>query len=167
MIAFEPNASARRVLNRHLRMNEIDRRVTVVPCALSHTQGTAMFFSAPAHGMSRLGRPNPVIADQAEARRVQVSTLDAYVEATGIAPDWLIVDVEGFEIAVLRGAMRTVRALPDLQLVVEIHPSAWPAAETSREEAEEILKGLRLRPVPLTGQVDPMGEYGIVHLERC
>ena len=44
VIAFEPNASARRVLNRHLRMNEIDRRVTVVPSALSHTQGTAMFF---------------------------------------------------------------------------------------------------------------------------
>jgi FkbM family methyltransferase len=39
---------------------------------------------------------------------VEVLTLDGYVEATGIAPDFVKVDVEGFEWEVLQGAARLV-----------------------------------------------------------
>lgn len=47
--------------------------------------------------------------DQPEQRRIQVTTLDAVMEASGLAgPYGLKIDVEGFELPVLRGATRTL-----------------------------------------------------------
>jgi hypothetical protein len=45
-----------------------------------------------------------------------------------------------------------------------MHPSFWTILGTSRAQAEGLLRELGLRAVPLTGQADPLGEYGVVHL---
>jgi hypothetical protein len=45
-----------------------------------------------------------------------------------------------------------------------MHPDAWLQSGTSRAEADDLLRELRLQAIPLTGQADPMDEYGIVHL---
>jgi hypothetical protein len=51
-----------------------------------------------------------------------------------------------------------------LDIVVEMHPNVWNSANTTRDRAEGLLADLSLRAVPLTGQSDPLGDYGIVHL---
>ncbi|MDQ6666516.1 MAG: FkbM family methyltransferase, partial [Acidobacteriota bacterium] len=115
--------------------------------------------------MSRLGAPNRVIADRAVPISVKVIALDSYCESTGTLPDVLLIDIEGFEIAALAGAARVIRKRGnDLAIVVEMHPAAWDSADTTRAQAESLLVSLRLRAVPLTGQTDPLGEYGQVQL---
>jgi len=51
-----------------------------------------------------------------------------------------------------------------LTIVVEMHPSVWNSALTTRSDAEAILADLDLYPVPLTGQRDPLADHGSVHL---
>ena len=46
-----------------------------------------------------------------------------------------------------------------------MHPHLWAASNTSREEMETLLAELGLHPAPLTGQADPLGDYGLVSLE--
>ena len=49
------------------------------------------------------------------------------------------VDVEGFELEVLRGSRRTIEGSPDLALLVEINPAAQAAAD---HETDELLDEL-------------------------
>jgi hypothetical protein len=110
--------------------------------------------------MSRLGEPNPLLHDVAELK-VRTVTLDSFLTS---APDWMVIDTEGFEIAVLRGGRRIVQACK--ATIVELHPSAWPVAGTTREDLESLLDELSLTLTPLSGQSDPLSHWGHVALQR-
>lgn len=166
VIAFEPNPGARSVLEKHVRINGLSSRVEVVPAAVGAAEGVATLFAADADGMSRLGAPNAALSNRVVPITVPVLTLDAYCEKRRLAPDWLFLDIEGFEIAALAGAVGLINQRKSaLGIVVEMHPSVWASADTSRAKAEAVLASLGRRAVPLTGQVDPLGEHGLVFLE--
>ena len=168
VIAFEPNPSALAVLRRHVEMNGLTERVTVVPAAVGAAVGAAVLYAAEVDGMSRLGEPNRLIADRVSEIRVPVVTLDEFCAEESITPDWLFMDIEGFEIAALEGARRLIAARgAALNIVVEMHPGIWDSADTTRADAESLLSELKLRVVPLTGQADPLGDQGLVYLEHC
>jgi FkbM family methyltransferase len=165
--AFEPNPAALSILHRHIHMNELSERVTVVPTAIGATTGEAVLYAAGADGMSRMGAPNRAIADQVQPITVRLTTLDDYCQRARLTPDWLMIDIEGFEIAALEGARRLIESRGrSLGIVVEMHPNVWPSAQTTRAMAEALLADLKLKVVPLTGQSDPLNDYGLVHLEH-
>ncbi len=167
VIAFEPNPGARAVLERHIQLNGLGERVTVVPCAVGAEGGTATLYAAEADGMSRLAEPNAALAGQVKPLAVPVVTLDEYCEKERVTPDWLFLDIEGFEIAALRGARGLIeKRRSALGIIVEMHPDVWGSANTPRPVAEATLAELGLRAVPLTGQRDPLGEHGQVYLEH-
>jgi hypothetical protein len=100
--------------------------------------------------------------------KVPVVTLDGFCEARGLEPDWLFMDIEGFELAALAGARGLLsKGGGGPEVVVEMHPDVWASAGTTREGGEALLAELGLRAVPLMGQRDALGEHGIVHLERA
>ena len=165
VIAFEPNPAARVTLQRHITLNGLAGRVTVVAAAVSDEAGEAVLYASGADGRSRLAEPNIELARGVTPIGVPVVTLDEHCMMTRIRPDWLFIDIEGFEIAALRGARALIRALGSaLGIVVEMHPSVWASARTSRAQAESLLRELQLRPVALTGQTDPLAEHGLVWL---
>jgi FkbM family methyltransferase len=161
IVAFEPNPHAREILRRHLRFNQLESRVQIVDAAVAAREGESTFFAdRTGDGMSRLGEPNPLLHDVAELK-VRTVTLDSFLTS---APDWMVIDTEGFEIAVLRGGRRIVQACK--ATVVELHPSAWPVAGTTREDLESLLDELSLTLTPLSGQSDPLSHWGHVALQR-
>jgi FkbM family methyltransferase len=166
VVAFEPNPEARRVLEYHLRINGISDRVTVVPSAVGKTSGKATLYALGADGMSRLNAPNTAIADKVSALDVSIVSIDDYISQSGITPDILMIDVEGFEIAALAGAKRLIQERRDLLIVVEMHPNVWPSADTTRKFAEDLLDELQLTPIPLQGQSDALDDHAIVHLQQ-
>jgi FkbM family methyltransferase len=166
VVAFEPNPAAQTVLRRHVSMNGLGSRVEIVGYAVGAQEGEASFFSAGEDGMSRLGAPNRLIADKTQRSTVRVTTLDAYTAATNVEPDWLLMDIEGFEIQALLGARELIRRRRGhLGIVVEMHPGVWDSAETTRQRARDVLADLGLRPVALGNQREPMEEHGLVYLE--
>lgn len=167
VVAFEPNPGAREVLERHVRFNCMGDRVTIVAAAVSARAGNATLYAAGADGTSRLGEPHEAMAGRAREINVPVVTLDGYCEGAGLAPDWLFIDIEGFEVAALEGARGLIKARGrEMGVVVEMHPNAWRAAGTDRARLERLLGELELDAVPLTGQRDALGEHGLVHLSR-
>jgi len=163
--AFEPNPAALSILYRHIHMNDLNERVTVVPTAIGATNGEAVLYAAGADGMSRMGAPNSAIADRVQPITVQLTTLDDYCQRARLSPDWLMIDIEGFEIAALEGARRLIESRGrSLGIVVEMHPNVWPSGQTTRAQAEALLADLKLKAVPLMGQSDPLNDYGLVHL---
>ena len=111
--------------------------------------------------MSRLGARNPLLHDVAELT-VRTVTLDSFLTR---APDWMVIDTEGFEIEVLRGGRRIVQECK--AIVVELHPSDWHVAGTTRADLENLLDELSLTLIPLSGQLDPLSQWGHVALQRA
>ena len=162
VFAFEPNPATRRALERHVSLNGFEDRVTVRPEAVSDAVGEATFNASGVEGYSRLGVENPDLPGGA-AITVPVTTLDAFCQGEEVTPDWIVLDIEGYEAAALRGASATLARRPGV--VVEMHPSLWAASNTSRAEMEALLSEFGLQVTTLTGQADPLAEYGLVALE--
>ena len=166
VVAFEPNPTARDVLQRNVRLNGLSSRITVEGSAVGAVAGTATLYDAGnTSGLSRLGAPNPESRGDRARVDVPVISLDEYCERHALTPDWLLIDVEGAELDVLLGAERLL-ARPDLGVVVEMHKELLYSSGATRERFAMTVVRAGRRIVPLTGQADPLAQYGTVALER-
>jgi FkbM family methyltransferase len=165
VIAFEPNPDAREMLLKHVYLNNLENRVEIIADAVGAVKGKATLYKAGADGMSRLGAPNENIGQKISTITVPVTTLDDFTEKTGLFPDWLLIDIEGFEITALEGAAKLIdKGRGRLGIIVEMHPNAWAIAGTELKTAETLFSKMGLRCNPLTGQKDPLREHGLVWL---
>lgn len=154
VIAFEPNPATAAILGRHVRMNGLLDRVRVEPVAVGRARGRARLYDTQAgSGISRLGAKHPYHGDRVPASiEVPVVSVDEYCDAHRLEPDWLIVDVEGFEFEVLRGAREVIgRRGAALSILVELHPYMWDDEARRRAEALELFAQLKRRPRGIEG----------------
>jgi FkbM family methyltransferase len=107
VLAFEPNPLARAQLAENVRLNGCTN-VAVVPKAVAGAARRALLH-VPA-------TPDPSFSSLAAGRfaegapiDVEVTTVDAEVDALGLRPSVVKVDVEGGELAVVAGMERTLR----------------------------------------------------------
>jgi FkbM family methyltransferase len=165
IVAFEPNAGTAAVLRRHVHVNGLDARVRIEEAALGRAPGTAVLFGDTGSGLSRLSAPNPDGPAAAGGASVVVLTVDDYCRTHHLEPDWILIDVEGFEFDVLSGAMDTIRRRGRaLSIVIEIHPTLWPLTGWNSSAVEALFHALGRRAVSLVGQRDPLQEYGSIEL---
>jgi FkbM family methyltransferase len=147
VFAFEPAPAIFRGLSRHITMNNLAGVVEPVMAAVGDRVETASLLVAGTHGESRLASPGD---DPGSKVDVSMTTVDAFCAARALAPRFMKVDVEGFELPVLRGARETIRrAGSSLALFVEMHPSAWPVLGTSKADMLAELDAQSLEIVPL------------------
>ncbi len=101
VVSFEPRAESFTLLERNVAVNHLEDRVVVHRLALGETAGEAI---------SGTLRPDNTGTNRLESRAggdVRVVALDE-VELPGV-PRLLKIDVEGFEMALLRGARQLIR----------------------------------------------------------
>jgi hypothetical protein len=97
---------------------------------------------------------------------VESMTLDAFCNERDLHPQWLVIDVEGEEIAVLKGAHKLLQSRQrTIGVIVEFHPDLWKEAGWSAAELRQLLVECGREIRPLSGQCDPFSEYGQVALE--
>jgi FkbM family methyltransferase len=167
VVAFEPNPYAVRLLKRNLQLNRLDSQVEIAGVAVGEAVGDLTLHVSGVDGMARPMRANPLLP-KTEAIRVPVTTLDRFSESHQLKPDWIVMDIEGWEIAALRGACALLSPMHwQGGIVIELHPNAWPWSGDSRADLEDILVELRRRPIALSGQKDPLAEHGQVYFEPC
>lgn len=147
--AFEPAPETFAGLCRHIELNALNGVVTPLQTAVSDTCATASFLANESHGMNRLVAQVEE-ADASHLVQVPTVTIDEFCSREKTLPDFIKVDVEGFELAVLRGARETIKACGrNLALFVEMHPTTWGEIGISKEEIVEELDRQGLRAVPL------------------
>ncbi len=123
VVAVEPDPSNFRLLERNVSLNGLSN-VVLIPKALSSVAGTRSLALA---GKENTGTSR-VLSGESAARRaaassgvvsVETETLDQLVDAIGLGRiDWLKIDVEGHEIAVLQGGESALRITRWLALEV-------------------------------------------------
>jgi len=128
VVAWEPNSRNRRRLMENLKLN-LFSNVIVRPYGLSSRSATGeMSFDRLLPGMATL---DSAVASGGEHETVELRTLDG--EEGLEPPDLVKIDVEGFELEVLKGAIKTLQRGPDLFL--EMHGAD---AEDKRRRVREI-----------------------------
>jgi len=117
VIAIEPNPDLLRLLHANVGINWSGAPVRIEPVAVAETPGEMVLSIA--NDRAANGTLAPVEAEGQSLRthRVTVTRLDELLRDEPRI-DLIKIDVEGFEPAVLRGAVDTL-ARPDLRLVVE------------------------------------------------
>jgi len=120
VVAYEPHASTRRYLEQHLAWNGGTANTVIRDICLGASAGRATFYCVPDRAEGRNGL---VPIDGFQQQAVQVTTLDLEVEALGLAPSVLKIDVEGAEWDVLRGAQQTLRNFHP-RISLSLHPQA-------------------------------------------
>ncbi len=152
VFAFEPAPAVHEALARHIRLNQLAGVVQPVASAVSDGETEASLMVAGTSGESRLA----VAGDTGDVCSVPLTTIDGFCAREGLAPDFIKVDVEGWELAVLRGARETIRSRGDrLSLFVELHPSIWPQIGVTRDDLLAELDVQQLDVVPLIPGDDP------------
>ena len=115
IFAFEPSAVAFEALSTRFRS---DPRVTSLQTAVGSENGKAfLYFDTPGSGLSSLSRRrlNHFEIEFSKFQEVQVLQLDTWADETGVAPDFIKLDVEGHELAVLQGATEVLRSVKVVQ----------------------------------------------------
>jgi len=121
VLAFEPEPSNCRWIRKSIHANGYSN-ITLFEMALSDENGEAQLNLGAKSGWHTLipgqkGRGRGVI-------EVLTRSLDSILEEKGLAQSirMIKIDVEGAEMAVLKGAINTLRANPEVVLLLDLHP---------------------------------------------
>lgn len=126
VIALEPVPKIYAALTGNVAHNQFGARVTTLNMALGEKDGVVSFHEAENSTMGSLAVEG-YRGQQGQVIQVVCRTLDSIVEEMNLAPDFIKIDVEGFEHQVLKGGERTLSKFRP-QIVLEANPGD-PVAE--------------------------------------
>jgi FkbM family methyltransferase len=108
VFAFEPSPETVAVLRRHLTNNGMTDRVEIVQAAVGPEEGEVNFYMAGTHPSNTLA-PTSVDPVKLTPVTVKAVTVDGFCRQRQLKPTILKIDVEGWELQVLRGATEVIQ----------------------------------------------------------
>jgi FkbM family methyltransferase len=156
VFAFEPDPAAGAGLHEHIGLNAVGDRVTVVAAAVADgSHAMLRFVLGESPGVSRLAPPRE--APAGKTLEVRTLSIDQFCAEHRLVPRVIKIDVEGTELAALRGARATIaHAGSGLQLFVEMHPQLWDAVGISADEVRRECEAQGLVPERLDGSTQDL-----------
>jgi FkbM family methyltransferase len=143
VIAFEAHPVIYGYLSRNVEANGLSQ-VRALQLALGEAPGQIEIVSVANPGESHVAARGEHASGAAV---VAMATLDDVLAGEGIGPvDYLKIDVEGFELPVLRGARRTIAASPAIVVQTELQDQHASRYGFRTEEVASLLSELGLRP---------------------
>ena len=170
IFAFEPDPTNFGLLQRNAQVNWIDKpNIVLERLAVSAEPGSAILHRNPEKPANNSFLP-PTDQERAfnvfESYEVQTTSLDEYFRDKSSGIDLIKIDVEGHELAALKGARITIEANPHLQLVFEWDPPRWARCRVTSDDLLAFLDEMNLSPALISsrGQVVPVSKDELANL---
>ncbi len=120
---FEPNPAMVERIQASIILNGATN-VHLVPRTVSNVSGQEISFYVPVGAGHNSGRASAVKFDDLSSSvkevKVLTTSLDDYLEEHQVKPDFMKIDIEGFEINAFRGMERTMRSHPPKLIISEL-----------------------------------------------
>lgn len=147
VFSFEPDRDAARVQMANIRMNKLERKISLRNLAVSNIIGEVKFSSQGGNSNSHLVKGNGNTGKSSDIISVPSSTLAALLQELP-APTFVKIDTEGAEIDILREASALLSDR-NIKFVCELHPFAWEEMNVSYQDLLNILEPYNRSLTPL------------------
>jgi FkbM family methyltransferase len=156
VICFEPNPACADAIDEHKAMNEI-HNISVRRCALGAAAGTLTLSLTSDHsGTATLA------SVEASLGSMQVPVRIGDDELAAVTPRGIKIDVEGFELEVLKGLAKTLAAHKPF-LITELLEEHLARAGTSPAEVADYLGGFGYKPFGISTARSPVRHDLVLH----
>jgi FkbM family methyltransferase len=137
ILMLEPSISAFEFLSDRFKDSD---NITIIRKAVSNKDGDASFFEEP-----RCGETSSLLSSFSDSnsikRKISVTTIDSLINEFGLKKvDFLKIDVEGFDLHVLKGAADSL-GKNKIQFIQFEYNAPWAKAGSTLNEAIDFLKG--------------------------
>lgn len=123
VVSFEPATESFASLIDHIQRNGLRNIVSPYQLLVGDKCGKCFFVEEGTNGTNRIGG-SPFQSQRAKTVLKEMITLDEFFIKEGISPDFIKIDVEGYEMSVLKGAHNILRS-KRCPILCELHPSYW------------------------------------------
>jgi len=152
VLALEPHVESFEFLERTVHSNNPNMPVSLEKTAAGREVGECILYGNPYNKGDNRTAPSPELIP---CGKVRSSTLDSLCATHGIRNiDFLKIDVQGGELAVLRGAERVLGASPDCILMSEVWPGGMARYGHSIAEFTDCLSQMGFRTELVFGRKD-------------
>ena len=118
-VCFEPHPQTVSRLKKNIAANHLEGRMSVVNAAVGASAGECNLQISADSSMAAVSTSPIRLFETSSEMQVKLMSLDDYAGTTNLFPDLIKIDVEGFEVEVLRGAEKCLAHAK--YLIVECH----------------------------------------------
>jgi FkbM family methyltransferase len=151
VVSFEPASESYAALVAHVRQNRLTKIVEAHMLAVGDEPGVCSFVEESVLGTNRIGSRSSQHTNNARSVPRRMTTLDEVFDGARSLPDLIKIDVEGFEMSVLRGAQRTLSRKP-CPILCEVHPGYWKTMNLAAQDFAKLIGDLQYQAFELTGE---------------
>lgn len=148
VLAFEPDPRSIDLLSKNIKENEFSHKTKVYDCAASDKIGlrTISLASRPNQTSFRFNQKGKM-----GERVVEIITIDSL----NILPNFIKMDVEGHEVEVLRGSMKSLEKVKKCKILIEVHPQFFEGDSFELVLRQLINIGFKFKYVVSAGVIRP------------
>jgi FkbM family methyltransferase len=133
-VCFEPHPLTFSRLQKNVAANRFERQISIVNAAVGANAGECTLEISGDSSMAAVSTSTFRLFETSSKVQVKLISLDDFAEASGLFPDLIKIDVEGFEVEVLRGAAKCLKRAR--YLIMECHsPELKAACESLLQES--------------------------------
>jgi FkbM family methyltransferase len=118
VIAFEPNYKTRKILLKNVEQNKNSKKIHIYKFALSNKNGFKIFYLSKHPNLSAFDKNKKYWFIK---KKVGIRTMDSLK----LKPNFIKMDIEGHEVEVIEGGMRSLKKTENCRILLEVHPDKY------------------------------------------